>query len=78
MTSIRLAKYKTSKSFYYSRFSAGSIKVMGCFGIQLLVTENKWSIRYNLPKNDRYGNSSTEWTRFSSSFNIEKYGIRLT
>ena len=49
-------------TFYHNRFSAGSTKPMGRFRIQLLSDDNTWSTRYNIPKNDRYSDSSTDWT----------------
>ena len=50
-------------TFYYKRFSIitnDSLKAMGKFIIQLLLEDNNWSTRYNIPKNDRYSDSSTE------------------
>ena len=67
-------------SFYYNRFSIltnDSKKSMGRFRIQLLLEDNTWSTRYNIPKNDRYSNSSTQWTLVNINFTIENYGIRL-
>ena len=43
-------------TFYYNRFSIltnNSKKSMGRFRIQLLLEDNTWSTRYNIPKNDR-------------------------
>ena len=67
-------------TFYYNRFSIltiNSLKSMGRFRIQLLLEDNTWSTRYNIPKNDRYSDTSTEWTLVSLSFSKEKYGIKL-
>ena len=50
---------------------------MGCFRIQLLLEDNTWSTRYNIPKNDRYSDTSTEWTLVSLIFTVENYGIKL-
>ena len=50
-------------TFYYNRFSLLtniSMKSMGRFRIQLLLEDNTWSTRYNIPKNDRYSDTSTE------------------
>ena len=61
-------------SFYYNRYSILtniSLKAMGRFRIQLLLEDNTWSTRYNIPKNDRYSNSSTDWTLVSLNFNVE-------
>ena len=49
-------------TFYYNRFSIltnNSIKSMHWFGIRLLLEDNTWSIHYNIPKNDRYSDTST-------------------
>ena len=67
-------------TFYYNRFSIltnDSKKSMGRFRIQLLLEDNTWSTRYNIPKNDRYSDSSTDWSKLSSNFTVENYGIRL-
>ena len=67
-------------TFYYNRFSIltnDSLKSMGLFRIQLLLEDNTWSTRYNIPKNDRFSDSSTEWTLVSLNFTIENYGIKL-
>ena len=40
-------------TFKYNRFSIlsnDSLKSMGCFRIQLLLADNTWSTRYNIPK----------------------------
>ena len=50
---------------------------MGRFRIQLIIEDNTWSTRYNIPKNDRYSDSSTQWTKLSLNFSIENYGIRI-
>ena len=70
----------TNITFYYNRFSIltnDSLKSMGRFRIQLLLEDNTWSTRYNIPKSDRYSDSSTEWTLVSLNFTIENYGIKL-
>ena len=67
-------------TFYYNRFSIltnNSKKSMGRFRIELLLEDNTWSTRYNIPKNDRYSNSSTQWTLVNLNFTVENYGIRL-
>ena len=33
---------------------------MGRSGFHSLLKDNTWSTRYNIPKNDRYSDSSTE------------------
>ena len=68
----------TNVTFYYNRFSYLTIdnsKWMGRFRIQLLLEENTRSTRYNVPKNDRYSDTSTDWTLLSLNFTIENYGI---
>ena len=67
-------------TLYHNRFSIltnNSLKSMGRFRIQLLLEDNTWSTRYNLPKNDRYSDSSTQWTKLSLNFTEENYGIKL-
>ena len=69
----------TNITFYYKRFSISSAshKSMGRFRIQLLLDVDTWSTRYNIPKNDRYSNSSTDWTLVSLNFSVENYGINM-
>ena len=70
----------TNITFYYNRFSIltnDSLKSMGRFRIQLLFEDNTWSTRYNIPKNDRYSDTSTEWTLVNLNFTVENYGIKL-
>ena len=50
---------------------------MGRFRIQLLLEDNTRSRRYKIPKNDRYSNSSTEWTLLNLNFTVENYGNKL-
>ena len=67
-------------TIYYNRFSIltnFSLKSMGRFRIQLLLEDNTWSTRYNIPKNDRHSDTSTEWTLVSWNFTEKKYGIKL-
>ena len=67
-------------TFYYNRFSILTNdfkKSMGRFRIELLLEDNTWSTRYNIPKNDRYSDSSTQWTLVNLIFTVENYGIRL-
>ena len=70
----------TNITFYYNRFSIltnNNLKAMGRFRIQLLLEDNTWSTRYNIPKNDRYSDNSTDWTLVSLNFTIANYGIRI-
>ena len=66
--------------FYYNTFSIltnDSLKAMGRFRIQLLLEDNTWSTRYNLPKNDRFSDTSTDWTQLGLNFTAENYGNKL-
>ena len=46
---------------------------MGRFKIQLLLSSNNsWSTRYNIPKNDPYSDSSTDWTLVCLNFTLAK------
>ena len=69
----------TNITFYYNRFSSSdtTLRGMGRFRIQLLLDDNTWSTRYNIPKNDRYSDTSTDWTLLSLNFTVENYGIKL-
>ena len=56
----------TNITFYYKRYSIltnDSLKSMGRFRDQLLIEDNTWSTRYSIPKNDRYSDTSTQWTK---------------
>ena len=50
---------------------------MGRFRIQLLLENNIWTTQYTINKNNRYSNTSTEWTILNLDFTIENYGIKL-
>ena len=67
-------------TFSYNRFSILAndwLKSMGRFRIQLLLEDNTWSTRCNIPKNDRYSDSSTDWTKLILNFTVENYGNKL-
>ena len=67
-------------TFYYNRFSIltnEDKKSMGRFRIELLLEDNTWSTRYIIPKNDRYSDSSTQWTLVNLKFTVENYGIKV-
>ena len=51
------------------------MKSVGSFRIQLLLEDDTWSTRYNKPKNDRYSDTSTDWTLKSLIFTVENYGV---
>ena len=56
----------THRTFYSNKFSfltTDLLKSMGRFRIQLLLEDNTWSTRYIIPKNDRYSDTSTDWTK---------------
>ena len=68
----------TNITFYYNRFSIltnDSLKSIDRFRIQLLLEDNTWSTWYNIPKNDRHSDTSTDWTLVSLNFTVENYGI---
>ena len=50
---------------------------MGRFRLELLLTDNTWSTRYNMAKNDRSSNSSTDWTKLNLNFTVENYGFEV-
>ena len=69
----------TNISFYYNRYSSSNqnLRSMGRFRMQLLLEDNTWSTIYNIPKNDRYSDSSTDWFLVNLNFTVETYGIKL-
>ena len=70
----------TNITFQYNRFSIltnDNFKSTGRFRIQLFLEDNTWSTRYNIPKNDLYSDTSTDWTLVSLIFTVENYGIKL-
>ena len=70
----------TNITFYYNRYSIltdDSKKSMGRFRIEIFLEDNTWSTRYNIPKNDLYSDSSTQWTKLSLNFTVVNYGIKL-
>ena len=70
----------TNITFYYNRFSIlsnNNLKAKGRFRIHLLLEDNTWSTRYNIPKNTQYSDTSTEWTLLNIDFTEENYGIKL-
>ena len=50
---------------------------MSRFGDELLVEDNTWSSRYNIAKNDRYSDTSTQGTKLSLNFQKENYVKRI-
>ena len=50
---------------------------MGRFRIQLFLEDNTWGTRYNIPRNDKCSNSSTDWTKLGSNFTEEKFSIKF-
>ena len=66
-------------TFYYNRFSFltnDSKKSIGRVRNQLLL-DKTWSPRYNIPNNDLYSDTSTDWTLLSLKLSVENYGIKL-
>ena len=59
-------------TFLYIRFSILTIDSK-----KLLLEDKTWSTQYTIPKNDRYSNTTTEWTILSLTFTVENYGINL-
>ena len=67
-------------TFYFNRFSIltnDSLKSIGRFRIHLLLEDNTWSTRYNIPKNDRYSDTSTQWIKLKLNFTEENFGIKF-
>ena len=50
---------------------------MGHFRIQFLLEDNTLSTIYNIPKNDRYSETSTEWNLVSLNFTEGNFVIIL-
>ena len=48
---------------------------MGRFRSQFLLEDNTWSTRYNIPKKDRYSDTSTHWNLVSLNVTVKKVGI---
>ena len=46
-------------------------------GVQLLLEDNTWSTQYNIPKIDRFSDSSTDWKIVNINFPVKDYGIKL-
>ena len=69
----------TNITFYYNRYSSSNqnLRALGRFRILLLLSDNTWSTRYNIPKNDRYSDNSSDWTLVNLNFTVENYGIKL-
>ena len=54
--------------FWNNWLLTGSSKAMGRYKNPLLLADIIWSTQNNLPKNDRYSDSSTDWTVVSLNF----------
>ena len=50
---------------------------MGRFRNQLLLEDNTWSTQYTIHKNDRYSDTSIDWTLVNLYFIIEIYGYGI-
>ena len=67
-------------TFYYNRFSNLThlhLKNMGRFRIQLLLSDDTWSTVYSIAKNEKYSDTSTDWTLLNIDFTVENYGNKL-
>ena len=66
-------------TFYYKRFSSSNVNLggMGKFRIQFFLEDDTWNTRYNIPKNDRYSDTSSDWSRVTLNFTVENYGIKI-
>ena len=60
-----------------NRFSAGSSNSMRQLRFPTLFNDNSWSTRHNIPRNDRYSNSSPDSTLICLIFDVEIFVIRL-
>ena len=45
--------------------------------IYLFFEDNTWSTGYNIPKKNRYSDTSTEWTLVNLNFIAENYGKKI-
>ena len=50
---------------------------MGRFRIHLLLDDNTWSTRYNLPENDRYSTCTNDWNLVGLYPIVENCGMKL-
>ena len=65
-------------TFYYNRFSTqGSFRAMGRFRKQILTKDNVWLTQFNIPENDPYSNSATDWTILSLNITDYSYGVKF-
>ena len=69
----------SKKAYSFNRFSSSdsNLRALGKFRSQLLLEDKTCSTRYNIPKNDRYSGSPTDWTLVNINFTIENYGVRI-
>ena len=70
----------SNTTFYYNNISIlpnDSKKSMGRFRFQSLLEDNTGSTRYNLPKNDRYSDIPTDWTKLGLNVFFENFGIKF-
>ena len=61
--------------FCRNGLSTGDNQAVGFFRIQLLLADNTWSARYNVPKSDCYS-TSTQWISVNLNFTMENYDIK--
>ena len=50
---------------------------MGRFRIQLLLSDDTWSIAYTIDKNTQFIGTSTKWTLINLELSQENFGIKL-
>ena len=62
-------------TFNYNQFTTGKSKSLDRFRSQLPRRDKTCCTRYNIPKNDRYSNSSTQWTLVDLNFTLKHNGI---
>ena len=70
----------TNIKFYYNRFSilsSYSLKTMGRFRKQLLLSDNTRSTRHKIHKNDRHSDTSAQWHLISLKFTEKIFGVKL-
>ena len=65
-------------TFYYNRFSIqGDLRAMGRFRIQILTKDNVWLTKFNIPKNDQFSDTSTDWIILNLNITDENFGVKF-
>ena len=67
----------SNMKFYYNIFSTtdSNLRGMGRFRIQLLLEDNSWSTKYNVPKNNHFSRGLTQWNLFDMDITQENHGF---